>query len=91
MRLSIAGNTTSGDLRLLPGGNYNFAGSTGRYAVASGMMTFLGGPLDTSKTHWVGQSHAAGSSAAQPTIAIRTQADVAAGNSRDLQWCNLAR
>ncbi|MCP3735448.1 hypothetical protein M9979_11265 [Sphingomonas sp. RP10(2022)] len=90
MRLASSGNTITGDLRLQPGGGYSFAGDAGRYRIADGLMTFVGGPFATTTTHWVGQFHPPGPRFALPTIALRTQADVAAGNARDLQWCNLA-
>lgn len=98
LRLGISENQIAPDLTLLPGDRYSSLDETGTYSYdpASRTITWLSGSLATSRTNWVGvfvpggQAGASIESAKDPTIAIRDREDVAAGNKRDLQWCNHA-
>lgn len=91
LRVGFAGNQVADDLFIHANGGYEVGGGTGRYTARDSEIVFDGGPWATARSRWVGQFVPAGSGAKVPTIVIRDQRDVLAGNKRDLQWCNLAR
>jgi hypothetical protein len=85
-------NRVAPDIRLTAPGRYSTLDASGTYTydAATRTLTWTAGPLSTARTQRVGIYVPAGHGAKDPTIVIRDRRDVAAGNKRDLQWCNLA-
>lgn len=89
LRVGFVGNQVADDLVLRADGTYEVGGGTGKFALGTGGIIFSSGPWMTSRTNWVGKFVPQGAEAKLPTIVLRDQRDVLAGNKRDLQWCNL--
>lgn len=90
LRTGFTGNSVADDLTIQAGGRYSVGGGAGQFSYSGNSLVFATGPWATARSNWIGQFVPAGASAKYPTIVVRDRRDVAAGNKRDLQWCNFA-
>lgn len=91
LRMGNMQNAPADDLIIGAGNKYTVAGTKGQFARAGSSIQWTSGAWATGRTGWVARYDAPGPTAKYPTIVLRLASDVAAGNKRDLQWCNLAQ